>query len=328
MRFIIYGAGGIGGTIGGRLHQCGHEVALIARGEHGRALRESGLKLVAPDGEFLLPIPAVEHPREIDFRPDDVVVLAMKSQHTLGALEDLQAQSPGDIGIVCAQNGVANETMALRRFARVYAMLVHLPALHLEPGVVVTHASGCGGILDTGRFPGGVDETCRAITGALTAAGFSAEPDPAVMRLKYAKLLMNLNNALQAATEMAHGTREISRQLKHEALACFAAAGIDCADADAVRERHRGVYELADVPGYPRGGGSSWQSMVRGTGNIETDYLNGEIVLLGRLHGVPTPANAVCQELAWQMVNEGLEVGSFSAEEVHARIRDRGPEPA
>lgn len=320
MRFIIYGAGGIGGTIGARLHQRGCEVVLIARGDHGRETRSRGLKLVAPDGEFVLPVPTVEHPEDIDFRGDDVVLLAMKSQHTLGALEDLLAQSPGDVAIVCAQNGVANEAMALRRFPRVYAMLVHLPAMHLEPGVVITHGSGRGGILDTGCYPGGVDDTCRAVTAALRDAGFSAEPDPAVMRLKYAKLLMNLNNALQAATEMAPGAREISRRLKHEALACFAAAGIDCAGVDEVQGRHEGVYELADVPGYPRGGGSSWQSLVRGTGNIETDYLNGEIVLLGRLHGVATPANAACQALARRMVNDGLAVGSFTVDDVMAEI--------
>lgn len=323
MRFIIYGAGGIGGTIGARLFQNGFEVVLIARGEHGRAIRASGLGLAAPDGEIRLDIPAVEHPKEIRFQPGDVVVLAMKSQHTLGALEDLLAQDPGDVAIVCAQNGVANERMALRRFRRVYAMLVHLPALHLEPGMVVTHATGRGGILDTGRYPHGVDDICREITSALTRAGFSAEPDAAIMRLKYAKLLMNLNNALQAATEFAPGARDISRRLKHEALACFAAAGIDCAGVEDVQARHEGVYGLGDVPGYPRGGGSSWQSIARGTGNIETDYLNGEIVLLGRLHGVPTPANEVCQALARRMVNEGLGVGAFDCDTVMAMIRER-----
>ncbi len=322
MRFIVYGAGGIGGTIGGRLFQQGSEVVLIARGNHGRAIKDDGLKLVAPDGEFRLQVPCVTHPREIDFGPDDVVIMAMKSQHTAGALEDLMAQDPGDVAIVCAQNGVDNERMALRRFRRVYAMLVHLPAQHIEPGEVVTHATGRGGILDTGCYPRGVDDTCRAITAALTEAGFSAEPDPAVMRLKHAKLLLNLNNALQAATEFPPEAPEISRMLKHEALDCFAAAGIDCAGVEDVRARHAGVYELGEVPGYRRGGGSSWQSVARGTGNIETDYLNGEIVLLGRLHGVPTPANEVCQALARRMVNEGLGVGAFGAETVMAMIQE------
>lgn len=321
MRFIIYGAGGIGGTLGARLFQQGFEVVLIARGEHGRVMQREGLKLVAPDGEHRLPVPTVGHPREIAFRSDDLVIMAMKSQHTVTALEDLQACGPGDVGIVCAQNGVANERMALRRFRRVYAMLVHLPAVHLNPGEVITHARGRGGILDTGRYPHGVDDACRALTAALCDAGFSAEPHPAVMRLKYAKLLMNLNNALQAATDLGPGAREISRRLKHEALACFAAAGIECAGVEEVRRRHAGVYEFAEVPGHPRGGGSSWQSVARGTGNIETDYLNGEVVLLGRLHGIPTPANEACQALARRVVSEGLGVGSFGCDDVTALIQ-------
>ena len=55
MRFVIYGAGGIGGTIGARLFQQGEAVALIARGAHLAALREHGLRLVAPDGEHRSP---------------------------------------------------------------------------------------------------------------------------------------------------------------------------------------------------------------------------------------------------------------------------------
>lgn len=321
MRFIIYGAGGIGGTIGARLFQQGFDVVLIARGEHGSLLQRRGLRLVAPDGEFLLAVPTVAHPRELTWRDDDLVVMAMKSQHTLAALEDLLACAPPGIGIVCAQNGVANERMALRRFRRVYAMLVHLPAQHLEPGEVVTHASGRGGILDTGCYPRGTDDACRALTAALEQAGFSARPDPRVMRLKYAKLLTNLMNSLQAATDMSAGSGDIARLLKREALACFAAAGIDCAAAEEFAARHDGVYSMADVPGHPRGGGSSWQSLMRGTGNIEADYLNGEIVLLGRLHGVATPANEVCQAVARRMANERLPPGSFDAGELLARIR-------
>lgn len=332
MRYIIYGAGGIGGTIGGRLFQQDLEVVLIARGEHGRTIRERGLTLASPDGEAVLPIPSVAHPRDIAFRPGDVVVLAMKTQHTQAALDDLRAAAPGDVAVVCAQNGVANERMALRCFGDVYGMLVHLPALHLEPGVVVTYGTGHGGILDTGRYPGGVDAVSEAVTAGLRQAGFSAEPDPAVMRWKYAKLLMNLNNALQAATGLQPGAqdvmRELSRRLKHEALACFAAAGIDCADVDDVRRRHEGVYGMGEVPGYPRGGGSTWQSLERGTGNVETDYLNGEVVLLGRLWQVPTPANEVCQSLVQQMASKGLEPGAFAPEQlldmVEARRRADG----
>ena len=84
MRFVIYGAGGIGGAIGGRLHQAGHDVVLVARGDHLAALRERGLTLRSPAETVVLPVPAVARPAEAELGPGDVVVLAMKSQHTRG----------------------------------------------------------------------------------------------------------------------------------------------------------------------------------------------------------------------------------------------------
>ncbi len=65
---------------------------------------------------------------------------------------------------------------------------------------------------------------------------------------------------------------------------------------------------------YPDGerhGSSTWQSLERRAGTTEVDYLNGEVVLLGRLHGVPTPVNAVLQRVAARMAREGMAPGSF-----------------
>jgi 2-dehydropantoate 2-reductase len=82
VRVVILGAGGIGGTIGARLHQAGHDVALIARGSHLTAIREHGLTLETPEERVTLRIAAYGHPREVDWRQDDVVVHAAKSQDT------------------------------------------------------------------------------------------------------------------------------------------------------------------------------------------------------------------------------------------------------
>ncbi len=63
-------------------------------------------------------------------------------------------------------------------------------------------------------------------------------------------------------------------------------------------------------------GGSSWQSLARGAGSIETEFLNGEIVLLGALHGVPTPVNALLQRLALRAAAEGAEPGGWRIEQL------------
>ncbi len=322
MRFIIYGAGGIGGTIGARLFRSGHDVLLIARGAHLAAIRAQGLRFASPALDETLPIPAVGHPAEAGLRDADVVVLCMKSQHTESALRDLASAVPSALGqalpVVCCQNGVANERTALRRFQHVYGMVVWLPAEHLRPGEVVTFAEAPGGMLDAGRYPAGVDATITEVTAALSRAGFTSAPDPAIMRQKYAKLLGNLSNAVNAAAGEA--PPDLARVLREEALACYAAAGIDCAGVEETRARRRTAVSDGDVPGFDRHGGSSLQSVLRGTGNIEADYLNGEIVQLGRLHGVPTPANAVAQEAGNQMVREGLSVGAIPVAELWRRV--------
>jgi 2-dehydropantoate 2-reductase len=153
MRIIIYGAGAVGGAIGGRMAQAGHEVVLICRGAHLEAIRANGLLLQAPEGEWRLPVQAVGHPSEVDWRPDDAVIMTMKTQHTAGALLDLEAAAGTKVPVICAQNGVDNERMASRRFANVYAMLVALPATYLTPGEVIAGAAPLSGCLHAGRYP-------------------------------------------------------------------------------------------------------------------------------------------------------------------------------
>jgi 2-dehydropantoate 2-reductase len=108
----------------------------------------------------------------------------------------------------------------------------------------------------------------------------------------------------------------VARLALREALACFEAAGIEFISREEDRERRGDLLQLHDVGGRRRGGGSSWQSLARGTRTIETDYLNGEIVLLGRLHGVPTPVNFGVQQVARELATTGAAPGSMTAEEL------------
>ncbi len=330
MKYVVYGAGGIGGVVGGRLHQVGRAATLIARGEHARVMRERGLRLIGVEGSHQLQVPVVTQPAALQFDPQTVVLLCVKSHQTQQALVDLAAQ-PGsaDSHVVCLQNGVANEALTLRFFRNTYGTVVNLPALFLTPGEVVTHAQGHGGILDTGCYPQGVNAVVEEITADLRDAGFSARPDAKIMRKKYAKLLNNLGNLVQAAlspldegstSTRGEDIRQLHRQLRTEALACYAAAGIDCAGREEVRARREGVYQMGRIPGYERNGGSSWQSLARGTGDIETEFLNGEICYLGRRHGVPTPANDVCVQVARELVSNQSAPGVYTAAQLQARI--------
>lgn len=322
MRYIIYGAGGIGGGIGARLFQHGHEVVLIARGAHLEQLRSKGLTLRTPDETVTLPVAAVGHPSEIDFVAQDVVLLTMKSQDTLAALDDLRATAGVAVPVICAQNGVANELTALRRFPRVYGMLVLMPATFLDPGEVILHSAPMSGVLDAGRYPEGVDALIEEVCDDLTASSFSAKPDPNVMRQKYEKLLTNLVNAVVALLGLNARSSDIMEAVRAEAVACYEAAGIQYEAPGQWTRMRGGEITIRDVEGAPRLSGSTWQSLARGRPSIETDYMNGEIVLLGAMHGVPTPYNRMLQTVAHQAAREGRAPGSYSVEELSAIARD------
>ena len=112
------------------------------------------------------------------------------------------------------------------------------------------------------------------------------------MRWKYRKLLNNLGNAVEALCghELDDAdARSALELLEGEAERVFSAAGIDPVSEAEDHARRGDHLRLEPVAGATRGGGSTWQSLARGSG-VETDYLNGEIALLGRLYGVPTPA--------------------------------------
>jgi 2-dehydropantoate 2-reductase len=326
MRYVVFGAGAIGGSLGGKLAAAGKEVALIARGAHLEALRGGGLELADPAGSERYELPAFSSPAEAGLGEGDLVVLAVKSQQTREALESLAlALGPlvDQVPVVCAQNGVANEMMALRLFPEVYGMRVVVVASHLEPGLVELATSPVFGLLDVGRAPRGSDATAERVAADLTEAGFDARASEEVMSLKYLKLLGNLANALEAACGPGLGEGPVQRLLERaraEALEVYRAAGIVPADEEADKERRRRLGPLRPPGGGPRGGGSSWQSLARRTGEIETDYLNGEIVLLGRVHSIATPVNSLLQQVARELAAGRRPPGSLSPAELSARL--------
>jgi 2-dehydropantoate 2-reductase len=319
MRFVIYGAGAIGGVVGARLAQAGFDVALIARGAHLEAIRRDGLTLETPVERVLLDLPAAEHPAAVDWRQGDVVCLATKSQDSASALAALKIAAPPGLPIVCMQNGVENERLALRLFEDVYGAVVMVPAAHLDPGVVQAFGANLTGMIDIGRYPHGVDERCEAIACALAASKFNSRVRADVMRHKYAKLIVNLGNAVEALCEPGPDADELERRAREEGRAALSAAGIEfvAEEVDDVRGRWERM-QVSQIAGRERAGSSSWQSLARGSGAIETDYLNGEIALLGRLHGVRVPVNAQLCELADRVAAAGGSPGQLPAEEVLA----------
>ncbi len=345
MRYVIIGSGAVGGTLGGLLASAGKDVVLVARGRQLEALRATGLVVWTPQGSHQVHPPVAAGPQDVELRLGDVLVLAVKSQDTEAALLDwadrpvvgggTAAQS---LVLVCAQNGVDNERAALRRFAQVLGMCVWLPATYLEPGTVQAIGAPVSGVLPIGRaatlpaVPGaarpGTDPlagTIDAICADLGAAGFRAPLVPDVMAWKRAKLLSNLANAVEAlaGTVRDEDWRTLAARAVQEGHAVLEAAGQPPA-SDEEQRVHLADFEMRPGPDGRRGGGSSWQSLQRGAGSIESDWLNGEIVLLGALHGVATPVNALLQRRARLALAAGVGAGTVPAAELLAELDGTG----
>ena len=307
----MYGAGAVGGVVGSLLYRAGAPVTLIARGPHLAAIQSTGLRLITPSLDVTQQIPAVSGPSEIAWTGDEVVLVSVKGDATASVAGLLAATAPAGVAVVSLQNGVSNEPTLARWFEHVYGTTVMAPTTHLEPGVVHAKSAGAPAILDIGRWPSGVDDTCNRVADAFHAAGIVSEPRPDIMAWKYRKLLVNLGNVVDAFCFQGDAADSLTDALRAEADLVLAAAGI-AVIPESVDVARRGDL-LQRGPSLGPTGGSTWQSLARGTGSVETDHLNGEIVRLGLAHGVPTPVNARVVAFAQQCLASNLPPRSADA---------------
>jgi 2-dehydropantoate 2-reductase len=310
-RFVVYGAGAVGGVVAARLHLAGLDVQVVARGPHLEAMLRRGLRLVTPQGEDVVHLRAGASLAELDVGPDTAVLVTVKSHQTAAVTGDVALHTPPGVTLVSGQNGVVNEELLQRTRSHVLGMVVMLPCSHLEPGVVVQGSSNVPGLLDLGCFPAGTDERAEAVAAGLRLGGFESVVRPDIMAWKYRKLMMSVGNAAQAVCRADLDRDRLTEPAREEGERVVTAAGIAMI-SDATDRIRRG--DLLDTRVMrARGGGSTWQSLRRRTGDVETDYLNGEISMLGRRHGVPTPVNDLLRDLTWRMVAEDAEPGSLAA---------------
>jgi 2-dehydropantoate 2-reductase len=324
VRFVVFGAGAIGGVAGAGLHQAGYEVALIARGEHYRAIRDRGLTFERPGESVTLEIPVADSPAALEWDGEEVVLIATKSQDTAGAVSDLRASAPISTPVVCLQNGVENERTALRLMPNVYGAVVMMPTAHLDPGVVQAYGTRGLGVIDVGRYPSGTDPVGEEVAAAFSDAGISSKARPDIMRFKYAKLINNLLNAVDAIVEPGPAGQELIRLAQEEGRTALTAAGIEfvAEEVNDVQARWQRL-DVQPIAGRPRAGSSTRQSLARGAPSLETDYLNGEISLIGRLHGVPTPVNDALCVLSERHLRERRPPQTLPPEEVLGLARAR-----
>jgi 2-dehydropantoate 2-reductase len=140
------------------------------------------------------------------------------------------------------------------------------------------------------------------------------------MRWKYRKLISNIGNVFQALVSGNGDWRSLAADA--EARRVLDAAGIAYIGDDEETAARAAGFTLKPVAGVDQFvGGSTWQSLQCGTGNIETDYLNGEVVMIAHQIGMEAPINEQLAILARQAAATGAKPGDISVERLADLLR-------
>jgi 2-dehydropantoate 2-reductase len=292
MRWLVIGAGGVGGYFGGRLAESGQEVRFVARGRHLEALRRDGLRVASPAGDFeVRPARAVEDAAEAGTA--DVVVVAVKSWQTEEAARAmLPAVGPGTV-VLSLQNGAtaAEEIGAVVGVERMLGGVCRIMAYLDGPGRVV-HA-GVEPAVVAGELDGSRTARLEAVVDAFGACrGVTAVLSDDIRRDIWTKFLfISAVSGVGAVTRTPAGTmravpetRDLLAAAMREVEAVARARGV--ALAPDVVER-----TLAFVDGLPEGATASMQRDIMEGRPSELEAQNGAVVRLGRELSVPTPVH-------------------------------------
>jgi 2-dehydropantoate 2-reductase len=329
-RYVIIGAGAIGGTVGAVLARAGIPTVLVARGRHAEVLAAEGLTLRTPDGTFHTPVTAVSRAEHLRLTPHDVLVFTTKTQQLEVALQEWVDQpvhgTHGVVGtagellsVMTALNGVVAEEKALRYFRSVFGICVWLPAVHLEPGEVIVRSWPVVGQFHVGRWPAQLRthadaELLQGLTETWSTAGIRVRAVDDVAPWKYNKLLSNLGNAIGALSAEGADVGRVVAAVREEGEHVLRYAGIEFVSFEISTAARADGPTPRPVPGRNTGASNStWQSLSRNTGNVETDYFNGEIVRLAHRHGIAAPINAALARTARAAVRNGSGPSHYSA---------------
>ena len=291
MRIAIFGAGGIGGYLGGRLSQAGEEVVLIARGEHLQAIKEHGLRVDSIKGDFVAtPALATDNPTEAE--PVDAVILGVKAWQVLDAAKAMRPMIEPETFVVPMQNGV-EATAQLASVLGEKSVVVGL-------GGLVSYIVGPGHILHAGGEPyvsfgesdNSTSERTQNLLEAFKNAGVTANIPANIQAALWAKLaLMAVNSGIGAITRVptgqwrsVAGSWKMAQQVAQEVLAVAAGKGI-VMPSDSLASTVARLEASA-----PNSTSSMQRDLMEGRFS-ELEVQTGAVVRLGLEAGVPTPVN-------------------------------------
>jgi 2-dehydropantoate 2-reductase len=329
-RYIIIGAGAVGVSFAAELQRAGRDVLVVARGAQLAALRAGTVRYARPDETRTLRLPAagLSGPDEVQLAEGDVLLVTVKTQDADAVLADLawrpvrgtdgsSRPAAAAVPVITVQNGLDAERSALRRFAAVIGGMLMIPAGFVAPGEVAVPSWPAVGIVYLGAYPSGAHPILPEVAEDFTAAGFVTHVVPEIQAVKAAKLAISVTFALGALYPAGPLRDQASALLTAEARDILTASGLSIADLARPGDHSQIKFRPTTGPQYT--GNSTAQSLTRST-PVETDFLNGEIVLAARLLGREAPANAAVAERVHRARRDGTPAGSLDDADLLATL--------
>jgi 2-dehydropantoate 2-reductase len=291
MRIAIVGSGAVGGYYGAMLARAGHRVTFVARGAHLRAIKERGLLVWSPLGDFTVRAPAESEMSRVG--PVDLVLLAVKTYDNDVVLPQLPGLcGPGTI-VLTLQNGVDSPVEVAQAVGaeRVLAGPTYIATALSAPGVIEQTGTHRRIVFGEVFEPGAeVTERVRRVAEAFTSADIQAEPVadarvPLWEKFIYLASYAAFSGSARKPAGAIWGdpfVRERFLSAVDEVSTVARAEGVPIEAG----QRERVTAYMNTVPATMRA--SLLIDLQQGK-RIEVEALQGSVVRRGAARGVPTP---------------------------------------
>lgn len=332
MRFVVYGAGAVGGVLGGHLTRDKHDVLLICRDAHAKAIGEqNGLRMKSATGDYFAPLDVATSVAATHFDEDTCVLFVPKSNDTPTCVEELATHAPRDVPVVSFQNGIDNERIIAEKFTNVYGGVCRMTCSFLHPGQVSFRKFGR---VIVGKYPKGAHAYPKKLAKIFESAGFKVSVSNSIMCDKWLKLTTNLQSAFNALIDdRDHDSpeflqlkvgvlEEAKRVLTADKIRAKSCDGGDFSLKEMINElkKPRAARYASSV----RVNNSTWQNLYLKRESVENEFFHGPIIQLGGKYGVAVPYNEVALELVTRSCREKTGPGQLRAAEIVDLVQNRG----